>query len=317
MESKNIVCLGGGIGTVNLIKGLRQYPYNITIVVSMADDGGSAGRLRRFYQIEPPGDVVSCAAALCFSENPQLSELLTYRFPGDRYGKDDELAGHKLGNLIITALRDITGDFYLALELYKKLFELKGTILPATQGMVSLQARTVEGKIIEGEENIDLGNYEGKKVLEQINLAPVDPIAGKGVIEAILSADVIIAGPGDLYTNILPVLVVPGIAQAIEQSPAAKLFIVNVANKPFETKGYMVSDFINAIVKHIGSYPFDKTIVNNNISFPIPKEYDYQFVPIDRKAKEKNVLVIEDLVDQTFPLYHDSQKLARTVVKAL
>src|SRR5258708_30196167 len=236
MKRKKIVCLGGGIGTVNLIKGLKQYKdLDIAVVVSMADEGGSSGRLRRLYNILPPGDLVSCMAALCDSNNKNVSQLLTYRLPGNRYAKDTELAGHKIGNLIFVALRDLTGNFEKAIDQFQSIFAIPGVFLPATEENVSISAKTVEGKIVHGEETIDRGKYSGKRVLEEVYLHPVNARATKKVLTWLKEADVIIAGPGDLYTTILPVLIIPDIAEQLKKSTAKKIFIINVANKPFET----------------------------------------------------------------------------------
>ncbi len=317
MKEKNIVCLGGGIGTVNLIKGLKD-KGNITVIVSMADEGGSAGRLRRLYNMLPPGDLVSCMTALSNSNNPLVSKLLTYRFPGDRYAKDEFLAGHKLGSLIMVALQQITGSFEKAIEAFLELFSISGTFLPATLDPVSISAKTIEGKIIKGEENIDMGKYAGKRILEQVYLEPNDAIANPLAIEAIKKADIIVVGPGDLYTTILPVLLIPKIADTMKNSNAPRYFIVNVANKPFETKGYTVSDFLDAIKKHLDNLPFDKIIINSNYEITIPKKYHYSYVMPDDRLKNCSASIVQkDLIDENFPLYNSSAKLAKALSQEL
>jgi uncharacterized cofD-like protein len=233
-EVNPLVCLGGGIGTVNLIRGLKEYLKNLSVVVSMADEGGSSGRLRRLYNIFPPGDIVSCMAAM--AQDPILSNALTYRFPGDRYGKDEELGGQKMGNLLMVALRDVTGDFFEAIKVFQTTFNIPGTFLPATSIPVTISAKTIEGKIIEGEEKIDLGKYGGKRTLQEVYLHPEDVQSPLAVVESLQNAQTIVAGPGDLYTTILPVLITPAIKEALAKSTANKIFIVNVTNKPFETK---------------------------------------------------------------------------------
>jgi len=314
MVNKKIVCLGGGIGTVNLIRGLKNYFNKITVVVSMADDGGSSGRLRRLYNIAPPGDLVSCMAALAKTNDTYLAKLLTFRFAGERYGKDEEIGGQKLGNLIMVAMRDITGSFDKAITLFQKTFNVKGDFFPATIENVTISAKTIEGKRIFGEEKIDLGKYSGKRILEKVFLEPRDAKTSSKVLESIMDADIIIAGPGDLYTTILPVLIVKEINEELKKSKALKIFVVNVANKPFETRGYNINDYINAVKRHLGSFPFDKTIANSNFSVEIPKKYKYQYVGLTASSGNGKI-VTNNILDEKFPLYHNSTKLAKTIME--
>lgn len=318
-KDKKIVCLGGGIGTVNLLKGLRKYASDISVVVSMADEGGSAGRLRRLYDVSPSGDIVSCLSAFVEEKNKSLAKFLTYRFPGNRYGRDGDLSGHKMGNLMMVAAQEITGSFEGAIELMKKLFQVTNNIFPATVDPMLIKATTIDGVEVIGEENIDLGKYNGKRVLDHLYIVSPNPKASSEALTALEKADVVIAGPGDLYTTILPVLIIPDIARALKKMQKTKIFIVNVANKPFETKGYSVPDFLLAIQKHLDSFPFDKVIVNNNFSLPIPEPYHYSYVGLELEKIQnqmKSVSFIEaDLVSKCFPLYHDPEKLAEIVVK--
>lgn len=315
MADRKIVCLGGGIGTANLIKGLKEYFSNIAVVVSMADDGGSSGRLRRLYNVPPPGDLVSCMAAFVSGSNPVISKMLKYRFSGNRYGKDADLSGQKLGNLIMIAFKDITGSFEKAIDLFQKTFGIKGVFLPATSQSVNISAKTIEGKKIYGETKIDLGKYRGKRVLERVYLEPHNAKANPKVLKSIKEADIIIAGPGDLYTTILPVLIVPRVKEALEQSKAAKMFVVNVTNKPFETKGYGVKDYIQAVRRHLEVFPFEKIIVNNNLRPAIPPSFNYRYVDFDSIDSKKIQVIKADLIDEKFPIYHDSEKLAKTIVE--
>lgn len=310
MNGKKIVCLGGGIGTVNLIKGLKKHTQHITVVVSIADDGGSAGRLRRLYGVPPPGDIVSCIAAL--SDRDDIARLLTYRFPGDRYGDDQSLAGHKLGNLMLVAAWQQKKDMHEGISLLQRLFQSVGTVLPATTDGISLSAVTAEGVEVQSEESIDLGKYNGQRVLERVFIHPENPSVSDEVISAINEADVIIAGPGDLYTTILPVLIIPAVKDALLSSKAKKCFIVNVANKPFETKGYSIEDFVRAIEKHLGTFPFHTVIANDNFSVKIPEKYKYAYVTLSDINGKADVQTT-DLVDEAFPLYHDPEKLASLV----
>lgn len=311
----NIVCLGGGIGTVNLLKGLRNHHCNVTVVVSMADDGGSAGRLRRLYSVPPPGDLINCIAAMSDADT-LLRDLLTFRFSGNRYGGDWALSGHKMGNLMLVALTSLTGDFYKAVSFMEDLFKTKGEILPATAENVSIRAITTDGITVEGEQNIDLGKYNGKRSLEKVLLNPKNAKATKKVLEAMKKADIIVAGPGDLYTTILPVLLVRDISKVLKNAKAKKVFVVNVANKPFETPNYNVSDYINAILKHCGDTIFDQFLVNTNFTPKIPRKYKYDYVSIDIDPRLKNgVMKQADFVDESFPIYHDSEKLASYIIK--
>ena len=313
MVNKKIVCFGGGIGTVNLIKGLKKRFSNISVIVSMADDGGSTGRLRRLYRIPPPGDIVSCMAALSDADQI-MKKLLTYRFDGDRYGDEGSLGGHKLGNLMMVALTSMTGDFNKALSQMQKIFKTHGKILPATSEPVSIWAETSVGEKVDREENIDLGRFTG--TIEKLHIKPENPKTLKEVKETIAATDVIIAGPGDLYSTTLPVLLIPDVLEALKKSKAKKIFVVNVANKLFETPNYKVNDYMKAVAKHCGNNIFDIVLMNNNITPPIPAKYkrQYKFVPLDY-GKNSFPSVAKDLVSLDFPLYHDSDKLAKAIVE--
>lgn len=310
-----IVCLGGGVGSVQLLRGLRHFSHHITVVVSMADDGGSAGRLRRLYSIPPPGDLINCLAALSNAE-PLLKELLTFRFKGRRWGRDDSLGGQKMGNLILVALAQITGDFNSALDKMQKIFRSHGVILPATNENVSIWAETIEGKQVKGEINIDLGRYSGKREIARVHLDPKDNSSPKKVIDALKKADIIVAGPGDLYTTILPVLMVRDIQKILKTTKAETIFVVNIANKPFETPNYQVSDFLDAIKRHLGFFPFKKVLVNTNHTPIIPKKLKYSYVPVDEAAMKSynSSLVTANLVNEEYPLYHDPDKVAKKVM---
>lgn len=317
-KDTKLVCLGGGIGTVNLIRGLKHHTENITVLISTADDGGSAGRLRRLYNITPPGDAVSCLAALTRDDKSMNEEFLRFRFPGDRYGRDEELSGQKLGSLMLVAATQLTGDFGKAVSYLQKLFDSCGTILPVTKENLHLTAVTVDGVEVESEEKIDLGKYEGERVLEKVSIHPESPTVGDGVLEALEEADAIIAGPGDLYTTILPVLLVPQIAEYLRKADKKKFLVINVANKPFETRGYKTSGFVEAIEKHLGFFPFTDVVINSNTSVEIPSEYSYTYVENDLSEQGLGFnLCQSDLIDAEFPLYHSSQKLASCIGKQL
>jgi len=316
-KQKKIVCLGGGIGTSNLLRGLKKYPVHLSVVTSMADDGGSSGRLRKAFGIMPPGDIISCIAALISDENKELASLLTYRLQGND-DDDTAIGGQKFGNLLMLAEIQRTGDFYKAIDVTKQMFGVSGDFYPATDEHTHLHAITKDGRHVESETTLDLALYSKPHGLQKIYITPENPKVNPKVIQALLDADCIISGPGDLYTNQLPVLVIPEIKEALLKSVAKKIFILNIANKPFETKGFTLQDFINAFTEHIGEFPFDKIIVNDNRTNPIPTKYQYNYIPIDeelRKTPQEFELIESDLVNAEFPLYHDAQKLASQVIK--
>jgi len=318
-NKKKIVCLGGGIGTSNLLKGLKHYPLDLSVVTSMADDGGSSGRLRKAYGIMPPGDIISCIAALIPDEQKELAELLTYRFSGSDK-EDKTIGGQKFGNLLMLAEIQRTGDFYKAIDVTKKMFGVHADFFPASDERTHLSAITEDGRQVHSETTLDLALYSQPHGLKKIYIRPKDPKVNPQIISAIMNADCIVSGPGDLYTNQLPVLVIPQIREAFLKSPAKKMFILNIANKPFETKGFTLLDFIKAFEEHLGTFPFNQIIINNNYSYTIPQEYQYTYIEINEELREKKQsfqLIEDDLVNKDFPLYHDPQKLASVVVKRI
>src|SRR3990167_6768672 len=315
----NIVCLGGGVGTAQILKGLRDYPFDLTAVVSMADDGGSAGILRRAFSIPPPGDLVNCLAALS-DEESTLQKLFDYRFAGKRYGKDTDLGGQKLCNLIFVALADIyKGDLNKALEEFSKIISTNGRVLPATLGDVNIWAKTKKGKKVYGEENIDLGKYNGGGILAEVHLDPPDVKTYQHTIESLSKADLIIVGPGDLFSTVLPVVIVPKIKNILRSAKVPKIFIVNIANKPFETPNFGVSDYLQVIKKHLGADVFDKILVNVNQKYKIPKDLKYKYVKYGQGNLENyHAQIIEsDLVDEKFPIYHDGVKVAKLLERII
>jgi uncharacterized cofD-like protein len=317
LKGKKIVCLGGGIGTSQLLRGLKAYNPRLTIVTSMADDGGSSGRLRKAYNIMPPGDIVSCIAALMPDSEKELESLLLYRFPGNN-NANKAIDGHKLGNLLMLAEIQRTGDFYKAIDVLKKIFSVNADLFPATDQRVHLWAITHDNRRVHSETTLDLALYSQPHGLKKVYISPAKPKVNPEIVEHIMNADVIISGPGDLYTNQLPVLIVPEIKEAILASTARKMFVCNIANKPFETKDFTLKEFIQAISDHMGSFPFDTIIANNNFSCPIPGRFNYSYVPVDEASKEERAswkVIEEDVVNEEFPLYHDTTKLASVVAE--
>jgi len=317
-KSLKIVCLGGGIGTSVLIGGFKKYSSHITVITSMADDGGSSGRLRKAYNIMPVGDMVSCIAALIEDENKEFASLLTYRFSG-KSRENKTIDGHKLGNIIMLAELLRTKDIYKALDATKKMFNVKADILPASDVRTHLSAITKDGRRIHGETALDVAKYAEPYGLKKIYITPKSPRVNQKVIDSLLSADVIISGPGDFYTNQLPVLIIPEIKNILLKKKCKKIFVLNIANKPFETKDFSLNDFIIALTEHLGSFPFDTIIANNNTSIPIPNKYKkYKYIKIDEKfinLKHNIKVILKDVINKEFPIYHDSDKLANAVVE--
>jgi uncharacterized cofD-like protein len=283
----------------------------------MCDEGGSTGRLRKTFGVPAVGDIRDCIAALSDAE-PTLKKLLYYRFAEN--SQKNELAGHNLGNLILVALADISGDFNKGIYETSKLFKLSGSVLPSTSADAHIWAETVDGQKIYGESKIDLGQYNGKREISQLHLTPDNAKGFLPAITAIKNADIITAGPGDLFTSIMPNLLIKDIVQAIKLSKAKKILIVNIANKPFETPNYSVSDYIRSIKKHCSDILFDNVLVNNNFSNQIPKKINYHYVKVDydKISKLGDVNVIEaDFVNSKYPIHHDPEKIAARILSMI
>lgn len=249
-----IVVMGGGTGLSVMLRGLKEKPLDITAIVTVADDGGSSGILRSELQMPPPGDIRNVLTALADVE-PLLSDMLSYRFTSG-----SGLAGHSLGNLILAAITDISGDFVTAVRELSRVFAVRGRVLPAADQAVVLHAEMEDGSIVSGESAIP--QAQGK--IKRIMLEPAEVEALPEAVEAIAEADAILIGPGSLYTSIIPNLLVPKLAQAIlDNDTAIKMFVCNVMTQPGETDGYTVSDHLEAVYQHVGHHLFDYVIVND------------------------------------------------------
>lgn len=252
-----LVVIGGGTGLSVLLRGLKQYNADITAVVTVADDGGSSGRLRSDFDMPPPGDIRNCLVALADTE-PLLEKLWQHRFKSG-----EGLAGHSFGNLFIAAMTDVTGDFETAIRETSRVLAVRGRVLPAVGRAVILKAHMTDGTVVTGESQIP---NAGKKI-RRVEIEPSDVAPLPEVIHALQEADAIIIGPGSLYTSILPNLLVPGIADAIRASKARKIYICNVMTQPGETDDYSASQHVKAIYDHVGPGLFEYVLVN---SAPIP-----------------------------------------------
>ncbi|MER1985670.1 MAG: YvcK family protein [Solibacillus sp.] len=264
-KKTRVVVIGGGTGLSTLVRGLKLYPFDITAIVTVADDGGSSGRLRDDYDIPPPGDVRNVIAALSDVE-PLIEKMFQYRF-----ASKDDLNGHSLGNLMLTALTDITGDFNHAIAEMSKVFKVHGKVIPASNKKVTLHAELKDGTVISGESKIPSGQAPIERVyLEPRNVKPL-PAA----IHAIERADYILIGPGSLYTSIIPNLLVKGIGDALLRAKGEKIYISNLMTQKGETIHYTASQHVEALHAHIGQ-PFIETIVINDSELPSAIKENYK-----------------------------------------
>ncbi len=308
-----IVTIGGGHGLSTLLRGLKEHTGNITAVVTVADDGGSSGRLRRELGILPPGDFRNCIAALSEAEDLMM-RLLQFRFSGD-----GGLGGHNFGNLFIAAMAGVTGSFEKGLEESSRVLAVRGRVLPATLQEVTLcaeVARFEDGELVgwehvRGESRIP---KSGGRIV-RVHLEPEVTRAYPEVIRAILHADLILAGPGSLYTSVLPNLLVREIVEALAATPAPKVYIANVATQRGETDGYTVGDHVRALHEHIGLELFRTVLYNTNYEPPLPEGVSW-VVPGPDDADWLN-LIGADVVDERTPWRHDPIKLAAAVMRIL
>jgi uncharacterized cofD-like protein len=299
-----IVAIGGGTGLSSLLRGLKTYTSNLSVIVTVADDGGSSGRLRDEYRILPPGDFRQCLIALADAE-PLMKQLFEHRF------KEGSLDGHSFGNLFIMAMADVTGNFEHALRESGKILAVKGTIVPSTLQDVTLVA-SINGGMVEGESKIPRQNAPIGHVFLKPDGAQINPEAA----QAILNAELIIVGPGSLYTSIMPNLLVEGMVEAIKASPALKVYICNLAAQSGETEGYAVDDYLRVIREHVGANLFDFVLVNSNLSHsPTGGQSQVVFKPLDSDKHPEVRFIAADVVNVKLPSHHDPDKLARTIMR--
>ncbi|MAT41106.1 MAG: hypothetical protein CL609_02110 [Anaerolineaceae bacterium] len=306
-KGAKIVVIGGGTGLSALLRGLRKHSSNITAIVTVADDGGSSGELRRKMGVLPPGDIRNCLTALSRDEE-LMTQVFQYRF-----GEGAGLNGHSLGNLLITALTDITGSFEEAVAESGRVLAVQGKVLPSTLHDVRLVAEVFlreENKLvrIKGESEIPKAAGEVKRVW----LEPNNPLAYPPTIQALLNADLVIVGPGSLYTSLLPNLLVPDIGEALRASRGLKFFVSNVATQPGETDGYTCGDHVREVEKYTGNNIFDFVVCNDNCYTELPEAINY--VCVEDELKETHPVYQANLVDEEAPWRHDSNKLADTIM---
>ena len=298
-----VVAIGGGTGLSTLLRGLKEYSANLAAIVTVADDGGSSGRLREEYRILPPGDFRQCLVALADAE-PLVKQLFDHRFA------DGSLGGHSFGNLFIMAMADVTGDFEHALQASGRVLRVQGSIVPSTLQDVTLCA-TVNGSTVEGESKIPKQHGPISRVFLKPDLPAINPEAAL----AILNSELIVVGPGSLYTSVLPNLLVDGMVQAIKSSPALKVFVCNVASQDGETDGFSVGDYLDVLEQHVGSNLFDYVICNSNLSHePTGGQTRVIFDPVEAAARDVR-FILADVVNERIPSHHDPEKLSKLIMK--
>ena len=299
-----IVAIGGGTGLSVLLRGLKEYTDNITAIVTVGDDGGSSGRLREELGVLPPGDFRNCLVAMSDAES-LVGELFQYRFD-----EGDCLKGHSFGNLFIAAMTGVTQSFDRALVESSRVLAVHGRIVPATMANLRLSVKLKSGKVIHGESKV----VEAQGGIERLMIDPPEAEAHPMAIEALKEAQLIVVGPGSLYTSILPNLMVKGITEAIRSSSATKVYVSNIATQEGETEGYSVIDHHDALTRHTFPGIVDNMLANDN-----PRELGPNFfgTPVRYNGEPLNgtSLHLQDLIDSAHPVRHDSHKLARSIME--
>ena len=274
-----VVTIGGGTGLSVLLRGLKKYPLEITAVVTVADDGGSSGKIRSDMNIPSPGDIRNVIAALSDVE-PYLEKMFQYRFDSG------EVKGHPVGNLMIAAMTDIHGDFSTAVKVMSRILNVRGTVLPTTNDIATLNAVLSDGEIIRGESSIT----KAGGVIDHVYITPSRVKPNEDVLKAIEEADYIIMGPGSLYTSIIPNLVISKVSEKIRESNAKKIYVCNVMTQHGETDNYSVSDHIIAINKHVEENIFDLVIANS-------REFDDSILSKYHKEKQEPVKIDHEKIE--------------------
>lgn len=308
-KGPKIVVIGGGTGLSVMLRGLKEKTYNLTAVVTVADDGGSTGRIRQDLDIIAPGDLRNCLVALADKEG-LMEKLFAHRFGGS-----GGLTGHSFGNLFIAALIEVLGDVEESMDAASKVLRVRGKVIPSSAEKIRLNAEMIDGRVIEGESQIPHAHGRIKRVFT----TPAKPKAVQSALDAIMDADAIVLGPGSLYTSIMPNLCIPDIVAALKKSPAKKIYICNVMTQPGETDDYTVSDHVKAIDRQAGCHLIDFVIANNGKVDPqVLQRYvahgSHQ-VMIDKTEVHRTgaLLILSDLVNKENSAIHDTKKLANVL----
>lgn len=309
---KKIVAIGGGTGLANLLSGLKKYTNHLSAVVTMTDDGASSGKLRRDFSMIPPGDVRKCLTALANDES-LMTQLFNYRFDKGR-GIND----HSVGNLLLVALENITGSFSEAVNQASHILAIQGEVLPSTFDQVELGAKLQNGTEILGEHTFSKAGHASS--IKKVFLKPAKVKPNQEVLWAIKQADVILIGPGSLYSSIIPNFLIKDIANAVTKSRAKKIYICNISTERGETEKYTVSDHINAIVKHSDPKLFNAVLVNNKVlekTADIGELGKITNISTAERKIDRYKIIHKDIIDEQKPLYHDSEKLAKAIMEII
>ncbi|WP_304503063.1 YvcK family protein [Alteribacillus sp. YIM 98480] len=314
MDKPNIVVIGGGTGLSVLLRGLKTFPVNITAIVTVADDGGSSGILRKELNIPPPGDVRNVLVALAEVE-PMIEQLFQHRFENG-----NGLSGHSLGNLLLAGMTSITGDFARGISELSTVLNVRGKVFPAANQSIELHAEMTDGSFVKGESSIPKSGKHIKRVF--LSPSTIQPLPES--LEAIQKADLIVLGPGSLYTSVIPNLLVPGITKAIHEARARKVYICNGMTQAGETDHFSASHHVEAIYKHTGNGVIDTVLVNNgSIPETIIKRYQEEnAAPVqcdDNKIDSLGLRVIKDEFMQFKDnlLRHDAVKVSQSLLTEL
>jgi uncharacterized cofD-like protein len=307
-----IAAIGGGTGLSTLLRGLKEHTSNLAAIVTVADDGGSSGALRRELGVPPVGDIRNCIVALADAE-PLMGELLQYRFPGE-VGPSEGLSGHAVGNLLLAALTAIEdGDFEEGVRQMNRVLAVRGHVLPASPTPLTLHARLGDGSEVVGQSAI-----QRRSGIDELWIVPSQVEASAEAVRAIEEADAIVIGPGSLFTSILPVLLVPGIRRAVLAASAPRIYVANVATQIGETSGFDLARHVEALERHTGGGAFDIVIADNGAGGAAPPSgWRAESVRLRWPPESERVprLVLEDVVDHENAHHHDPERLAATIVR--
>ncbi len=310
----SVVVIGGGTGLSTLLRGLKRRTSNLTAIVTVADDGGSSGRLRQEMGIIPPGDLRSCLVALADTE-PLMEKLFQYRF-----NEVGDLSGHSFGNLFIAAMTQVVGgDVELALQESSKVLAVRGQVLPSSAVPVKLSAKMTDGSVVIGESNIPCA----RKSIQRVTMDPADVPAVPSAVRAIMEADIVVLGPGSLYTSVIPNLLVREIAEALRQTKAERMYVCNVMTQPGETDRYTASDHVRALLDHVGPGVIDNVLINvEQIASCLLDNYAREGAcPVEADIAEIEKLGVKvipaQMISETNWVRHDPERLAKLVYSIL